>query len=88
MKGSRNIGNYFRRTAQHRRILSLFSVGIVTVVVISGVATAQNSNVSSPVPAKAGTAADDKAIRPFKFNASEGGTRGYAQTHRGDTVAQ
>src|SRR2546423_15483019 len=43
------------------RILSLLSVGIVTV------ATAQNPNASSPSPAKS----DDKAIRPFHFTASK-----------------
>ena len=71
MKGSRNIRNYSQTAAKHRRILSLTSVGIVTVVVVSGVATAQN-----PSPAASGTTsgaglAEDKAIRPFHFNAPE-----------------
>jgi hypothetical protein len=53
------------------RILSLLSVGIVTVVVISGVATAQNPNASLPIPTKASAATEDKAIRPFHFTASK-----------------
>jgi pimeloyl-ACP methyl ester carboxylesterase len=71
MKSSRNIRNYFRITAKHRRIPSLFGVGFVTVVLISGVATAQNPSASSPIPAKASAATDDKAIRPFHFTASK-----------------
>ncbi len=47
------------------RILSLLSVGIVTV------ATAQNPNASSPSPAKSSATTDDKAIRPFHFTASK-----------------
>jgi pimeloyl-ACP methyl ester carboxylesterase len=39
--------------------------------VVSGVATAQNPNANSPIPAKAGAAADDNSIRPFHFSASE-----------------
>jgi pimeloyl-ACP methyl ester carboxylesterase len=53
------------------RILSFLGVGIVTVVVISGVATAQKPSATSPVPGKASAAADDKAIRPFHFKASD-----------------
>jgi pimeloyl-ACP methyl ester carboxylesterase len=41
------------------------------VVLISGVAAAQNRNSSSPIPAKVSAAADDKAIRPFHFTASK-----------------
>ncbi|HJW37123.1 MAG TPA: epoxide hydrolase [Candidatus Udaeobacter sp.] len=62
MKNSRNIRNYFRIRAKHRRILSLFGVGIVTVVVNHGVVTAQK-------PSAAPT--NDKSIRPFRFNASK-----------------
>src|SRR5438045_2778866 len=47
------------------RILSLLSVGIVTV------ATAQNPNASTPSPAKSSATTDDKAIRPFHFTASK-----------------
>ena len=64
MKSSRIAG-------KSRRILSLVSVGIVTGAAISGIATAQNLNVSSPAPVKASTSADDKAIRPFTFSASK-----------------
>ena len=38
---------------------------------VSGVATAQNPNANSPIPAKTGAAADDNSIRPFHFSASE-----------------
>jgi len=62
MKSSRNIRNYFRITANRRRTLPILSVGVVTLVVISGVAAAQN-------PSAAPT--DDKAIRPFHFTASK-----------------
>jgi hypothetical protein len=56
MKSSQNIRNYFRITANRRRTLPILSVGVVTLVVISGVAAAQS-------PSAAPT--DDKAIRPF-----------------------
>ena len=62
MKSSRNIRNYFRITANRRRTLPILSVGVVTLVVISGVAAAQS-------PSAAPT--DDKAIRPFHFTASK-----------------
>ena len=71
MKSSRDIRNYFRIPAKHRRILPIFSVGIVTLVLISGVATAQTPRASSPIPAKPGAATDDKAIRLFHFTASK-----------------
>jgi pimeloyl-ACP methyl ester carboxylesterase len=71
MKNFRNIRNSFRIAAKHRRILSVFSVCVISVVVVSGVATAQNPNANSPIPAKAGAAADDNSIRPFHFSASE-----------------
>jgi hypothetical protein len=70
MKSSRNVRSYFRTAAKLRKILSLFSVGIIAVV-ISGVATAQIPNAGSPIPANASATAEDKAIRPFKFNASK-----------------
>lgn len=53
------------------RILSLLSAGLVTAVLISGVATPQNPTDSSSTPAKPGAAADDKTIRPFHFSASK-----------------
>ena len=62
MKSSRNIRNYFRITANRPRTLPILSVGVVTLVVISGVAAAQS-------PSAAPT--DDKAIRPFHFTASK-----------------
>jgi pimeloyl-ACP methyl ester carboxylesterase len=62
MKSSRNIRNYFRITANHPRTLPILSVGVVTLVVICGVAAAQS-------PSAAPT--DDKAIRPFHFTASK-----------------
>ena len=71
MKSSRNIRKYSRILAKERRTLSLFSVGIVTVIVISAVATAQSPNASSPIPAKDGTTAEDKSIRPFHGNVPE-----------------
>jgi pimeloyl-ACP methyl ester carboxylesterase len=46
---------------------NVLCVGVVTVVFISGVVTAQNK-ATSPIPAKAAAPADDKAIRPFHFN--------------------
>ena len=57
MKSSRNIRNYFRIAAKHRGILSIFTVGIVTVIVISGVATV-----------KLCAATEDNSIRPFHVN--------------------
>jgi pimeloyl-ACP methyl ester carboxylesterase len=71
MKSSRDIRNYFRIPAKHRRILPIFSVGIVTLVLISGVATAQIPSASNSICAKPGAATDDKAIRPFHFTASK-----------------
>jgi pimeloyl-ACP methyl ester carboxylesterase len=62
MKSFRNIRNYFRITANRPRTLPILSVGVVTLVVISGVAAAQS-------PSAAPT--DDKAIRPFHFTASK-----------------
>jgi pimeloyl-ACP methyl ester carboxylesterase len=62
MKSSRNIRNYFRITASRRSTLPILSVGVVTLVVISGFAAAQS-------PSAAPT--DDKAIRPFHFTASK-----------------
>jgi hypothetical protein len=44
---------------------------LATVVVLSGVASAQNPNASSSIPAKASAATDDKLIRPFHFSASK-----------------
>src|SRR5262249_5177119 len=45
---------------------------IVAVVAISGIVMARSPNASgSPTPAKASAAADDKAIRPFHFKASD-----------------
>jgi hypothetical protein len=67
MKSSQNVRNYFRMAAVQRRTFSFLSAGIVTVVVISGVATAQSPN-ASPIPAKIGGTAEDKAIRPFHVN--------------------
>ena len=71
MKSSRNIRNYFRVAAKYCRILLLFRAGIVIVVVISGVATAQSSSATSPSPAKTSAPAEDKAIRPFHFKAPD-----------------
>jgi len=71
MKSSRNIRHYFRIAAEHRGILSIFTVGIVTVIVISGVATAQSPNASSPISAKGGTTAEDKSIHPFHVKVPE-----------------
>jgi len=71
MKSSQNGGNHSQITANHRRFLSVVGVGIGTVLVISGVAMAQNLNASSPMPPKASAATDDKAIRPFHFTASK-----------------
>ena len=71
MKSSRNIRNYFRVAAKYCRILLLFRAGIVIVVGISGVATAQSSSATSPSPAKTSAPAEDKAIRPFHFKAPD-----------------
>jgi pimeloyl-ACP methyl ester carboxylesterase len=60
MKSSRSIRNCFRIAANHRRFLSLFGVVISTVVVLSGVATAELR-----------AATDENSVRPFHFNAPE-----------------
>jgi hypothetical protein len=60
MKSSRSIRNCFRIAANHRRFLSLFGVVISTVVVLSGVATAELR-----------PATDENSVRPFHFNAPE-----------------
>src|SRR5438067_4383299 len=71
MKRSRNIRNYFRMAAKHRKIRSIFSVGTITLFMFLRVATAQTSTATSPTPANAAAASDDKSIRPFHFTASE-----------------
>jgi hypothetical protein len=63
MKSSRNIRNSFRTAAKHCRILSLFCTGIVIVVLISGVATAQSP---SAAPADAELFTQELRVA-FKF---------------------
>ena len=74
MKSSRNVWKSFRMTAVQRRIFSFLSAGIagiVIVVMISAVSTAQSPSATSPSPAKTSAPAEDKAIRPFHFKAPD-----------------
>ncbi len=56
MKSSRSVRNYFQIAAMQRRTFSLLSAGIVMVVMISLVASAQSPSAAP---------ADDKSIRPL-----------------------
>ena len=64
MKSSRNVRNYFRiAAANHRRTLSILGGGIITVVAIFGVATAQSP---SAAPADAELFTQELRVA-FKF---------------------
>ena len=63
MKSSRNARNYFQIAAMQRRTFSLLSAGIVIVVLISGVATAQSP---SAAPADAELFTQELRVA-FKF---------------------
>jgi hypothetical protein len=63
MKSSRNVRNYFQIAAMQRRTFSLLSAGIVTVVAIFGVATAQSP---SAAPADAELFTQELRVA-FKF---------------------
>jgi hypothetical protein len=70
MKRFRNVRNSFRMPMNHPTIPIPLTLGMLTVVVIAGIAGAQNPNVSSPL-VKAGAGSEDTSIRPFHVSVPE-----------------